>query len=619
MKKILSLFVFVGLIILNACNPNEDIYDQIDANKDPLTAEIEYTLTSADYSTIASLALAANENDTVNADFIKTYKYFTEDIKAQDYVAFLLNKNYYLFGPGSSAVVYYDYNGSVPDDLAVYSDATIFEFEAGDYESVDDQVGVAGYFYPDFNPDFYVPEIINNSITGAETNDIYCIKYEYSDVNPVIAITTSFLEDFTSGLGKFDSTSVTGSKGWYASSYGSDFFAKMSGYQQVNEDWLISNPIVLGNDANIVLNFTHAIKYLNYHWEQLTVAISMDYDGSDIAGATWDAIDWGDDIDTTGATIGTDYTFYPSGDIDISAYANNTIYIGFKYISDLDNAPTWEIKDVTVTPIEPVYAVAYGKAPIVKNDYYQYSGSDWSKLENIYCLTSEDYSAMGDPGNDFYFSSDIDPQDYIPTFLKAKYPTAGEGVSKIIVYNYYSNAEEKTVTIADEYTYESGVWVSSYAYVVQNSGKWAVSGTTLEWVFDPTETFEMSKSDYQIVCDWVATKVAASEIDASFLPYSNTEIWFGASAYYDNFDIRSGKWNSTEFSKWENAVEEAIGTILLPAKYPAATLQVNGVDMFYKVIFETYIGTYSTYSMKFQVTKAGPDPEFTLVEGPTLL
>jgi len=88
----------------------------------------------------------------------------------------------------------------------------------------------------------------------------------------------------------------------------------------------------LGNDASIILNFTHAIKYLNDQWSQLAVAISADYDGSNIASATWDVIDWGDVIDTTGATIGTDYTFYSSGDIDISAYANNTIYIGFKYI-----------------------------------------------------------------------------------------------------------------------------------------------------------------------------------------------------------------------------------------------------------------------------------------------
>lgn len=52
--------------------------------------------------------------------------------------------------------------------------------------------------------------------------------------------------------------------------------------------------------------------------------------------------------------------------------------------------------------------------------------------------------------------------------------------------------------------------------------------------------------------------------------------------------------------------------------YPSATLQVNGVDMFYRVVFATYSGANAKYAMKFQVTKAGPDPEFTLVEGPTL-
>ncbi|OFX23014.1 MAG: hypothetical protein A2041_07455, partial [Bacteroidetes bacterium GWA2_31_9b] len=550
--------------------------------------------------------------DSVNADFIKTYKYFTDEIKAQDYVSFLLNKNYYLFGPGSSAVISYDYNGEMPEDLVLYSNAFSYDLVETDYESVDDLVEVAGYFYPDFNPDLYISSIIENSITDADTNDIYRISYKYSNVNPVISITSAFEEGFETGLGKFDSTNIIGSKSWYASSYGSDFFAKMSGYQQDNEDWIISNPIVLGADASITLNFTHAIKYLNDQWDQLSVAISSDYDGSDIEGATWDVIDWGDVADT--ALLGSDYTFYSSGDIDISAYANSTIYIAFKYTSTTTNAATWEIKNVTVTPIVPVYAVTLGKAPIILYEYYQYSGSAWSKLDDVYCLNSEDYAGMGEPGDNNYFSSSIDPQNYLPTFLNAKYPTAGEGVSKIVVYNFFSDADDATLTIADEYTYETGSWVSSYAYVVQNTGKWAVSATTLRWVFDPTETFTMVSPDYQIICDWVAINE-----DAVYLPYSNTEIYYGASAYYENFDIRTGKWNADVFDEWKDAVEEAIGTILLPNKYPAATLQVNGVDMFYQVIFDTYSGSYSTYSMKFQVTKAGPEPEFTLVEGPILL
>ena len=61
---------------------------------------------------------------------------------------------------------------------------------------------------------------------------------------------------------------------------------------------------------------------------------------------------------------------------------------------------------------------------------------------------------------------------------------------------------------------------------------------------------------------------------------------------------------------------EAIGNVLLPALYPDAQTQVNGVDMYYIVNFATYSGADGNYAMRFQVSKAGPDPEFTLVEGP---
>jgi hypothetical protein len=64
-------------------------------------------------------------------------------------------------------------------------------------------------------------------------------------------------------------------------------------------------------------------------------------------------------------------------------------------------------------------------------------------------------------------------------------------------------------------------------------------------------------------------------------------------------------------------VEAAIGIALLPVKYPNAVTQVDGVDVFYVVKFATYSGSDGSWSMKFKVTKAGPDPEFTLEEGPT--
>jgi hypothetical protein len=219
---------------------------------------------------------------------------------------------------------------------------------------------------------------------------------------------------------------------------------------------------------------------------------------------------------------------------------------------------------------------------------------------------------MGSPGKYNNFSIDDNPRDYIPTLLKSMYPMAGEGVSKIVVYKYYTEAEV-TITLADEYTYTNGEWQSLYNYIDETTNQFVHNGT--KWVFDPTETYVMSSSDYQIIVDYVKDNYGDDYIDS----YGTQEFYYGAGSYYSNFDIRSGKWNSEEFDSWDEAVKEALGTVLLPAVYPNATLQVNGVDMYYRVVFDTYSGSAARYAMKFKVTKAGPDPEFTFSEGPTLL
>jgi hypothetical protein len=136
-----------------------------------------------------------------------------------------------------------------------------------------------------------------------------------------------------------------------------------------------------------------------------------------------------------------------------------------------------------------------------------------------------------------------------------------------------------------------------------------------EWVFDPTVMFTMGSSDYMTIVNYVKNNISSDYIDS----YGTAEFYSGASAYYGNFDIRSGNWEDSVFGTWEEAIAFTIGEGLLPAKFPDAVTQVSGIDVFYIVTFDTYSGVDGRYSIKFQVTKAGPNPEFTLVDGPTAL
>ena len=616
MKKILSIFILLGFIIFNSCDPMGDIYDELDAQDDPIVSAIEYMLTSSDYSTIADLAIAADAGDTINADFLSTYGYFTNDISFQDYVALFLNDRYKVQGAGSTAKITYNYNDSMPDDLSEYTEIEEYSLTTLDYEGVDSLVNITGYLFPNFNPDLYLPGVLANAFPSAEEDDQYLVSYNYSDVNPLINIvnnTKIFEEDFetatayeTIDINGWTQYQEAGTETWEGRSYGG-LYAQFSAYgtgEASNIGWLISPAIDLSEYSEVILNFDSKDGYSN--GDPLTVLISTNYTGTgDPNSSTWVDLD---PILSTGNTSGYASSWVESGDVSLNTYTGGTVYIAFKYEGgDPSLTTTMQINDVIVAALTAGFEVI-GPDDYTVNEYYEFDGSEWAKMSDLYYLNDMDYDAMG-LGYGSFSASD-DPANYLPKFLDVKYPTAGDGLSAIVIYKYYTGTSAGTVTLADEYTYTSGEWVSSYSFVEEMTAQWAVSATSNEWVFDPTETLTLTKSDYQVIVDYVKANYA--DLDAS--TYDDSEFYFGASSYYGNFDGRTGKWNAEVFDDWQEAAATGLAEVMLPYLVPNATVQVNGVQMYYRVVFNCYTGTTGTYVGKFQVTKAGPDPEFTLTE-----
>jgi len=243
--------------------------------------------------------------------------------------------------------------------------------------------------------------------------------------------------------------------------------------------------------------------------------------------------------------------------------------------------------------------------------YLYFDGTEWMMLSNSYELVDADYDEMGSgPGQYNNFSSSAKPEDYLPIWLKLNHPYDKEGTVRTIIYKYYSGS---TLTLAQEYSYDGTSWIQNDG-MVEATNQFINNGTA--WLFDPTITVEMSSSNYQFIVDYIRAKYGDELLNS----YLTAEFVYGTDSYYSEFDINDFDPTHEEFSDledptWEDGAERAIGTILLPELFPDATLQVNGVDMYYRVIFLTYnYGAEIYYAMKFQVTKAGPDPEFTLVE-----
>jgi hypothetical protein len=317
-----------------------------------------------------------------------------------------------------------------------------------------------------------------------------------------------------------------------------------------------------------------------------------------------------------------DYDSMGEGDGEPGDYDNMAFYMDVEgYLSDFlaTKYPDAEEGDLVALTYE-----YYGDGTTVdKTDFYSYTNSTWQaggvSVSNFYVLTSSDYNSMGAPGNYDNFSDDVPPQDYLPTFLKSKYPYAKAGDSRYIVYKYYAGY---TDVRARKYTFDGETWK---AYV-QESNQF-IHGDEA-WVFDPTVRFRMSKSDYQLIVD----ERESGYIDS----YGNTEFYSGASSYYGNFDMRkSGRVDQApEFADlseeeaeelmWErilvleNEPMETRGAlvVMLQNKFPNAVPEQNGVPVYYEVTFDTYYGggKAPVYTAKYQCTASGDPATFEFIE-----
>ncbi|HRW62469.1 MAG TPA: choice-of-anchor J domain-containing protein [Bacteroidales bacterium] len=634
MKKLLYILILL-IVGFSSCDPNEDIYKELDDLKQPYSGQVEYIFSTNDYEDAAAIAMAMaiNEQDSTWAGYLEDFEAFNDSFPASEIVPHLLAGLFPAYNKNSVANVTYNYIADLPGDLAVYTTAEQYSFASDDYADVDSLVNITGYFYPEFNPDLYVPSILENNVTDAEDGDILIVSYKYSDVTPIINIVENTVilgEDFSTATA-YETIDINGwtqyleagAETWEGRSYSGNLYAQFSARNTgdaSNIAWLITPAIDLTEYTDVIFNFLSKDGYNN--GDPLTVLISDDYTGTgDPNSATW--VNLNPDL-STGNTSGYASSFTESGDISLNSYCGGTVYIAFKYSGgDGGITTTMQIDDVNVIALTQGFDII-GKNPITIRDYYTYEGDVWTKMEDVYYLNSADYDAMGAPGKYDNFSSDANPRDYLPNFLKAMYPLAGEGVVKTVVYKYYTGMVG-TLTLADQYTYTAGQWQSLYNYIEETTEQYLHTGT--EWIFDPTVRFTMSASDYQIIVDYVKAKVDPAFVDS----YGTAEYYSGASSYYGNFDLRLSKRVQYDPDTYSSlSTEEGVALtlerlqdgiiILLQNKYPNAVPQVGGFDVHYFISYQTYNNDFSrtNFMVDYKCTAAASGsnpPQFELQDG----
>lgn len=169
----------------------------------------------------------------------------------------------------------------------------------------------------------------------------------WMDGTGIIPATGFFTEEFNNSLGAFSQYSVIGDQIWAGQTYDGGCVT-MTGFVNpnrfANEDWLISPSISLAGKTGVKMIFREAMNFATNINEEAKVFVSTNYAGTgDPNEADWTQL--------TGfsRSAGDSWTFVDTGEINLSAYDGQTIYVAFKYTSTTAVAGTWEISRMLLT------------------------------------------------------------------------------------------------------------------------------------------------------------------------------------------------------------------------------------------------------------------------------
>ena len=506
MKKLVYLLTVLGLVI-TGCNPNEDIYNQIDAQANPIIGNVEYTLVEDDYDTL---------------DLDETY-FESVDAAKLALPAFLTDL-YPTFQEGSTVNVGYNLFVGDAEGVSDFIESDTYNLQNDDYASFG---SVAFGFYPNETPEDFIPAILDTQVAAPVAGQLVLATFKQYVDEPVIGLANLYQAVFPTDYAGFELISVAGDDalGWTvgaANVQGSGF---SGGAANTVEEWLISPEIDLTGESDLLFQITQEIDFLG-DAALIDVMVSVDYTtGGDVAASTWTALAF-------------DKTIYgsltTSEDFDFSAYDGQTIHVGLKYSSVADDpattmddegdSPRWRVQDFAVRTI--------GVEGDTENlgEYYTYTGSEWELAEDVYYLSSADYNSMGEesgqPGRFDNFSGSTPPENYLPTFLDIKFPFAQEEDEIYIIYKFFSGGVSRQGNL---YTYTNGAWVGDMDIIATTLQFGFENG---EWVPDNTIRYSLVPGDYDaIVADLAATYPDAT---SSMDNFGNFERRVGNAAEWTN-------------------------------------------------------------------------------------
>lgn len=643
MKKYINRLVILSgcAMALTACDDNSwnDKLDGFEVpDKNAATQTVEYTMTQVDYATIAGLSTAKAEAEANNAaDALKavgSLGYFSNEISAEDYIPFFLADErfpYFALSNGSAVKVTYETMAGQPAEVTGAVNAEKYTVTTDDYVEAWGGENYTEAFAPSCTAARNIPNILKREFADADSGQYVIVSYNQSPTDPVFggaSETPSFeLTDLLGTAAAGQTLDVNG----YVSALdlagfvltdkgGSIYCYRGNGFNDgsvvIGSQIAMSGTISARNKS---IQFGNAATMEVKGKQDVTYPAAKTYTGAEL-----DALVAGTAINPCTFVSITGTVALSGNNININIPGASTAKGSPSYVDAAMKALLTDGANVTVEGYW--YAVAGGKymtmcatkvtvntataavsrgavtvASTAENTMYFFDGKSWAVKADMPVLNHADYQAMGQSRDNL--SGDA-PKQYLPTYLKQKYPYAVADDIKYVVYNYY-NGSENVIRCA-ECRYTGTEWTGGFNGSTVVTSQFVKKNNKWEYSPDVTITLpagrgvEISTLYYQTCVDWVAQNVPDGSAYVS--SYGNNEYYCGTSAYQGNVDLRPSA-AKTQYAGYASMTDDEVVALekerfekeVLPAAlailHPDAAPTPKGIEPTYTINFFYYTGS----------------------------
>lgn len=662
-SNIITLGAAFACLALTSCSENYWNDHELDGFEVPVLTDVktvEYTMTAADYATLA--ANATNKALAGNAlaselKAVGSQGYFTDRITAREYVpAFLADPSfpYFTLSNGSSVrLTYRTYNGLSEEAIKATASKTYVVTEENyqaAWESDNDYVTA---FAPSRPASKYVPSLLAAAFPDAAEGDLVVANYQESQTDPVFNaapepdVPAWKPSEVIGSLAVGDQTTITAyvtgiaANGFIATDATGSIFVYMgnsfdSASYAIGDQVTIAGEIssynrglqVSGSSAEIEITGKGEYTYpapINYTGAALDEVLNRtDNEPAYYGTMTGTVKVSGNNINIVveGAETAQGSIYYATDDMKALLTDGATVTVkgyliaiaGKRYCNFVATEVSATAAAASAKALSRSAAVQVASTDV--NTMYRYTSGRWVAATEFTVLAHSDYQAMGQRYDNL---SNDDPATFIPKFCNVTYPYAHEGDTRYIVYNYY--ASSTTTRRCDVATYNGTEWTVDNG-IVTETAQFVMTGG--KWIYDPNVTItlpagrgiEISTLYYQTCVDWVSANIDKPTGATYVTSYGNNEYYTGASAYQGNVDLRPSSARAQYAKGYEGMTDEQVVATMkkrfAEQVFPAAlgiihpsAAPIDGVDVIYTINFSVYNGTTTEYTIRYRVVGQG--------------